>query len=190
MKLVWTLAILASVIYGLYITGKNISDYYKFDVVTNAKIVYPKTVTFPAITICSENKYEKSYYVNKTFIKAETVHENILSKFVNLDSSSFNLEQLSISDLEFFQIQSILGFSDCVRFNGFQNKDLEIINSSLSFLVLDINNVYSTKTSDLTSVTYKFSPNLHYYAVYVADNYLNSYISIQPNYFKKKFVIL
>jgi hypothetical protein len=66
MAIIWVAAILASVGYGLYNISKSISDYSRFDVITNAKIITPKVATFPAITICNTGVYTRKTYDPKT----------------------------------------------------------------------------------------------------------------------------
>ena len=57
MRLIWIAAILASVSYGFYNIAKSVNEYERFDVITNARVVIPEVLIFPAITICTSGVY-------------------------------------------------------------------------------------------------------------------------------------
>ena len=182
MKLVWTVCIFASVGFGFYIIIKTFSDFNKFDVITNTKILYPKSVTFPAITVCSQGTYQKNIYENNSLIKTETVFENILKKFIDFNKSIFKNTPLSSDQLEFFQITEL--FTYCVRFNG---KGSQNIDTTKDILYLVINTNYSEKTSEFTSVEYIYTPSIKYYTIYVTDNFYDSYLNFEPLYIKLNY---
>jgi hypothetical protein len=184
-KLVWTVCILTSVGFGFYIIIKTISDYNKFDVITNTKILYPRIVTFPAITVCSQGSYQKNIYENNSLIKTENVTENILKKFIDFNNSIFKNMPLSSDQLEFFRIPRF--FSYCVRFNGFNNKSFETIKTSKDNFILQINTNYSEKLSELIFVEYIYTPFWKYYTVYVIDNFFDSYLSFEPLFIKLNY---
>ena len=101
MKLVWTVCILTSVGFGFYIIIKTLSDFNKFEVITNARMVYPKSVTFPAITVCSQGTYQKYIYENNSLIKIETDFENILKNLIDFNKSYFKDKPLVLSKCKF-----------------------------------------------------------------------------------------
>ena len=179
---IWVVAILASVGYGLYNISKSISDYNRFDVITNAKIITPKVVTFPAITICNTGVYTRKTYdpITNEKIKQEKVYKDMIKNFIVLKnprsiySSSFNNKALNFDQIEFFSISK--DESDCLRFNG--GNDPLTIKSSLTTLVLSFTNEYNE--SSFTRIE-PFPP---VYTIYVSNNSLDSYLRLEPVYLK------
>jgi len=177
MAIIWVAAILASVGYGLYNISKSISDYSRFDVITNAKIITPKAVTFPAITICNTGVYTRKTYDPKTdkFIDEKIFSEDLMKKFFDFESSLFNNTALTMDHIDFFSIPK--DFGDCLKFNG--GNDPLTIKSSLTTAILTINKEYN-ETSSIT-----IEPVPPVYTIYVSNNSLNSYLRLEPVYLKQ-----
>lgn len=103
-KLIWLIAILVSISFGMFAIDKSVKDYYQFNVITNVQIVYPSIVTYPAITICQYSEYMKNSYINDTLVGSETIYEpDMFIHFIDLDQSSFKGEILDISQVEFYR---------------------------------------------------------------------------------------
>ncbi len=93
------------------------NEYERFDVITNARVVTPEVVIFPAITICTSGVYQNNYYINKTLVRTETTktERNILDKLILTNKSYFKNKEkkLNVDQLEFFKMPK--KYSDCVR---------------------------------------------------------------------------
>jgi hypothetical protein len=69
-----------------------VSDFYQFDVITNIKRVEPSNDTFPAITICAQNKFKTEFYENGLLSRTTvTTHDNFtrLGNFINSSQTYF-----------------------------------------------------------------------------------------------------
>ena len=53
MKVLWSLMILASVSFGLYVIINSFIDYNRHEVVTQTHIIEPESMTFPAVSVCT-----------------------------------------------------------------------------------------------------------------------------------------
>ena len=82
LKLLWTVVILCVFGVGVFIISQAVADFYKFDKITNIERVYPENVTFPAITICYYEGYQREHYIDGLLIETDTVSINLLKKFV------------------------------------------------------------------------------------------------------------
>jgi len=69
LKLLWTVLILCAFGFGFDNISQAITDYYKFDKITNIERVAPENVTFPAITVCIEPRYFRDHYLNDSLIE-------------------------------------------------------------------------------------------------------------------------
>lgn len=67
-KIFWLVCTLASTGVGCWLVAKSIIDYYEYDTVTHAKVVFETPTLFPTVTICSQNMFttpEAFQYVNQ-----------------------------------------------------------------------------------------------------------------------------
>ena len=92
LKLFWVILILLTFALGFWNIALAVNDYYNYDVITNIERVEPSSVTFPAITICTENSYKRDHFKNgkitgSTFIKAENISR--IRYFINNRTSNF-----------------------------------------------------------------------------------------------------
>ena len=100
-KIIWLVMILFSSSCGLYVIGKNITDFFQYDVSTQIKLIKSETMTFPSIVICDN-----------------IAVPNITNK---IDSQRFKESELSLSrDFESFRLGEMF---DCLRFNGYRNPE-------------------------------------------------------------------
>ena len=85
LKLLWTLVILCVFGVGIFIISQAVADFYKYDKITNIERVYPESVTFPAITICTSEGFLREHFNrNGSLIKRDTVSTNLVENFVDL----------------------------------------------------------------------------------------------------------
>ncbi len=178
-KLFWMILILLIFALGFWNISLAVNDYYNYDVITNIERVEPSSVTFPAITICTENSYKRDHYKNgkitgSTFIKAENI-----SKIRRFIKNAIFLETISnVSNyLDSFKIPyRDSEVYDCFRINGATNKSVELIttNSTKDFLRITLDNFYTESISNNDFYIYSLA-QLKYY-VYISNNYLNSFL--------------
>ena len=134
-KLLWTVVILFVFGVGFENISEAVADFYKFDKITNIERVYPESVTFPAITICThEGRYKREHYRNGSLIKRDRVLTNLLKNFSFPYFYSFkNDSYLDVMNhLDIFKINhpSKGNFFDCLRFNAVTNRSVELFKAS------------------------------------------------------------
>lgn len=186
LRALFAILILTSLLLGLYNIREVVNDYYQFDVITNIERVSPKTVTFPAITICATPAYHRSRYKSDgTQISQENnVVDKQLSMINFLNQIKFfnSLTQteltLNISHFEYFQIidYDLL----CIRLNGASNRQLDPIkvNRTSDQITVEFNNKYRQIVSETDYFDYTFSND--YFEIFISDNYLNSFADSLP----------
>ena len=183
-KFLWTILILISIAVGFYNIAEVKNDYYNFDVITNIERVTPDNVTFPAITICTDQSYERTLFINGL----QRTKESILIKNDNISRFKNFILQMEYSDtsynvtnqMDYFKIPDFQ--SDCLRFNGFTNHSkLVITNNSLNMFYISLKNYYDEiifQNSSRNEVhRYSLFDN---FRVFVTDNYLNSFEKVLP----------
>jgi len=106
---------------GFWNIGLAVTDYYRYDKITNIERVTPINVTFPAITICN-------------------YPDNL----------------------------------DCLRFNGFTNKSIELLtaNHSEDFFTIDL---YRSFNESISNNQYFNVRIVNKFRVFITNNYLNSF---------------
>lgn len=169
-KLVWLLLIVLSFTGGLINIVQTTNDYYKHDVITNVDRIYPNSVTFPAITVCTKDYFSLKHR-NLSVIDYFLIQNVPFNEFVK--GATFKGRDVHI---EYFKIPK--SFGDCVRFNGLTQNgtfetvefkadsfDLQIVRSLHQFISTD---EYFNR--DLVSTM----------EAYVTDNFLNSYEHLDP----------
>jgi hypothetical protein len=163
-----------------------ITDYYKYDKITNIERVNPENVTFPAITVCTREGYWRDHYKNDVLIEEERVFSNLLKQFVNFKETGFkffkNNSLLNISNhLDTFKINDQVDklFYDCLRFNALTNKILELFKASSleDGPRIFFNNSYREDVSKNEYYLHTFFSD--FFLVYVGDNSLNSFEGLQ-----------
>ena len=177
-KLVLTLLILFPISLGFYNIYQTVDDYYRYDVITNIERIEPHELVFPAITICTARHFYKEYYENNTR------PNETLEYTTNIDFRQFiRIRMAKTSDknanqhlLELFEIPYF--DSICVRFNGGINRTLRTIQSNTDYLELKINNEYYQDLSSYLRIKYTVMNS--YFAVFIEDNYLNSFLKSVP----------
>jgi hypothetical protein len=152
-KILWTVVIICVFGVGFDNISEAVTDYYKFDKITNIERVYPENVTFPAITICNPGGYNRRHYRNGSLIKSERVYNNLLKQFVNFRFTFFlsleNNDSLRINvsnHFDVFKINHPRGYSpDCLRFNAVTNKALNFSKRVQFYMVLELVSITSTE---------------------------------------------
>ena len=182
----WTLLILLTFALGFWNIGLAVTDYYHYAKITNIESVTPNNVTFPAITICNYQRYQKDLYDNGRLINSSNLtllndKKSILKNFINWKFTSFYSHELdsdlNVSEhLEYFIIPDLL---DCVRFNGVTNKGIELFTANKTEDLFKISFDNSFNVTINTSLSFKYS-TVRKLRVYIADNFLNSFDKIEP----------
>jgi hypothetical protein len=88
-------------------------DYYNYDVISNVERVTPENYTFPAVTICANSFYTRSYYTNNSLVREDNKIYNsnlsmknfILQKFPGFTTEQIRLEFFQLPGLDFRPIQ-------------------------------------------------------------------------------------
>lgn len=146
-KILWTILTLLSAIYGLWICGNNIGEYYKYDVISKIQKIHQKSDVLPTIVICPY------YYSNKTLLVTSAIHK-------------IRGTNHPITTLE-FSAES----GDCIRFNGNSNSLSTIegveFSNSLNFKIkfpeaFIVNIADNFIQTYYTSETYNLDPNKYY----------------------------
>ncbi len=184
-KLLWTVVILFVFILGFDKILQAVADYYKFDKITNIERVYPETVTFPAITICTQEGYSREHYRNGSLIMRDRVYPNLLKRFLDLDGSYF----YSVKNNSFLEVNNHLDtfkMNECVclRFNAVKDKSVELIKATSiqDRFRISLKNIYIKNIS--YNEYYKYSFLDKFFFVYAADNYLNSFENLKCLFLK------
>ena len=147
--------------------------------------------TFPAVTICARIPFIRSHYKNET-LTSETIivqsnysMKNFLvgEKFSTqakevlqetTSPSNTNSEQMGY---EFFKMFYFQYEFECLRFNGAIDNQPVLINRTDAYLQVNITNRYRQNISETEYFVYKQPPNL---AVFIGDNYINSFFQTSP----------
>jgi hypothetical protein len=185
-KILWTVVIICVFGVGFDNISEAVTDYYKFNKITNIERIYPENVTFSAITFCNPSGYNRRHYRNGSLIKSERVYTNLLKQFLNFQFTFFflleNNDSLRINvsnHFDVFKINHPRGYSpDCLRFNAVTNKSVELFKASsiLDGPRISFNHFYRKNTSPIEYYYYSF-PSSYY--VYVGDNSLDSVENLQ-----------
>lgn len=165
-RLVWTALIIISVYFGISNIVKTVHEYWAFGVTTKVERFYPKEVTFPAITICTENFFRLRESGGWNYNKFVFNDPSILLSFIDISYSLWPNEYNSSENLEFFEIPKYYG--TCLRFNGNQENLVKIQSKSQRLLL----NVHPHSRDGRYS--------LSQIRIYVTENYVNSYLDIEP----------
>jgi len=190
LKLLWTVLFLCAFGFGFDNISQAITDYYKFDKITNIERVKPDNVTFPAISVCTPRNYSREYYINGSFIERQTLSSNLLKFFLNFEETGFfsfqnNANKFLVNNInnhvETFKINDPFDryYLDCLRFNAVTNKSVELFKaSSLEDLIqISLKNFYRENISENEFYDYTFFP--YFFNFYIGDNSLNSFESLQ-----------
>ena len=171
---------------GFWNIALAVTDYYHYDKITNIERVTANNVTFPAVTICNYQRYQKDLYDNGHLINSSNLtllndKKPILKNFINWKFTNFYSSELNtyldVSEhLEYVKIPDLL---ECLRFNGVTNKSIELfaVNKTEDLFSISFNNSYTESTSMNRYFTYKIVNKL---SVFIADNYLNSFDKLEP----------
>jgi hypothetical protein len=179
-KLLSTILILGTFGVGVWTISNAVSDFYRFDTITDTRWVTPDNVTFPAITICTPGLYSKNLTRNGSVIESELI--NIADTGVSLISHFLDFERkadhyLNVrNNIDYFVSYSAFRPPiDCFRFNGFTNKSVGLLKASLSrhVYLVKVNEFYIKDISENEYYNYSF-PNKVLF-VFIGDNYLNSF---------------
>jgi len=186
LKLLWTVVILCVFGVGFENISEAVADYYKFDKITNIERVYPENVTFPAITVCTDQGYARGHYRNGSLIRTNRVSTNLLKHFLEFRNTYFyslktqsNLNVNNHLDIFKFNHTFFSSIYDCLRFNAATNKSVELLKASSieDGPKIFLNNFYTENISNIEYYNYTFlSDN---FLVFVGDNSLNSFENIQ-----------
>ena len=185
LKLVWTVFILFTFAFGFHNISLAITNYYKFDKITNIERVTPSNFTFPAITICNYNKYIKDLYangslINSTTLSVSTEKNSIIRNLINLEFTRFYFEPDNsvnvTSHLEYFKIPDNL---DCLRFNGVTNKSFKLFSSKDTQDLFQIG-LFNSYNESLKRDQYFNVRILNKWRVFIANNHLKSFDKLEP----------
>ena len=197
LKVTWTILLLVTFSVGFYNINLAVTDYYKFDKITNIESVTNVNMTFPTITICVIDGYQRDYYSNQSFVGSDFIDirndtvlrlKNFLSdpKFVHysfLDESENTTDVTSY--LEFFKMSN--HDYECFRFNAFTNKSIETnlftVNTAADSFDFSLNESYTENIN--ANEYYIFTYPSDTFRVYITDNYLNSYHLVEPLWLDK-----
>jgi hypothetical protein len=186
LKLGWILLILLTFGLGFWNISLAVTDYYRYDKITNIERVTPSNFTFPAITICNYNRYIKDLYVNESLISSSNLiistEKNLLIKnFINWSLTSFysyDLDSyLNVSEhLEYFKIPDNL---DCLRFNGVTNKSSELFTAKniQDFFQIGLCKSYNESISSNQYFNIRIVNRL---SVFITNIYLKSFDKLEP----------
>ena len=190
LKLVWTVLIFFTFACGFHNISLAITNYYKFDKITNIERVTQNTVTFPAITICNIFNYRKDLFVNgslfnSTKLLVSTDINPNMRNFIDLKYTRFisserdpilNISILNVTDyLDFFKIPDNL---ECLRFNGVTNKSVQLFtkNATEDYFRIRFYDSYNESIgTNIIEYTRTNRPR-----IYIANNYLKSFDKIEP----------
>lgn len=171
-QLVWIVFIVLSGAVGFINIVQTVNDFYQFDVITNVDRISAKSLTFPAITICTKG-HSRMFHFNKTDREYYIIFNLTLEFF--LRDLEFRAESFNRTEMQFFKIPKSLG--DCIRFNGFANKSLasaEAKSDALRLRLIPSHTQFISSTEAINYYSYKEMD------IYITDNYLNSYLGIDP----------
>jgi len=170
--------------FGFDNISQAVADYYKFDKITNIERVNPESVTFPAITICTEEGYLREHYRNGSLInynKSDRIYSNLLKQFLDFNSFFYlkNGSSLDVKNhLDTFKMKDPVWrymSYDCLRLNAVSNRSVELFKATSiqDCYKIYISNHYLEDISDIEYYKYTFSTSS--FLVYAVDNYLNSF---------------
>jgi hypothetical protein len=174
-KLTWGIMILTSLSFGLLNTSNSISDYLNYDVITNIEKITPTNITFPAITICASYYLYKEVFIDNKFSRSEYIYDNASLKMF-IEYSSFKEKNLNLSQFESFKIPNYVG--TCLKFDGI--KGFEKVNDTKDELFFNIRPDHEEVISFSEKHIYSIQLANNLFDIYITDNYLNSYYSINP----------
>jgi hypothetical protein len=189
LKLLSTILILGTFGVGVWTISNAVSDFYKFDTITDTQWVTPDNVTFPAITICAYRLFLRNTYQNGSVIKQEwsSIFDSDISRishFLDLEKTYFVFENTfsNVSNhVDFFKIYfDRYDSADCFRFNAFTNKSVGLFKASSRDYKyhVKVNNFYIEDISENAYYNYSI---YKYFSVYIGDNYLNSFEKLQDS---------
>ncbi len=172
-KIIWTLLFVLSVSGGLVSIIQTTDDYYQFDKITNVERVTSDFVTFPAITICTKDysRYQRRF--NTSPFEYHFISDKSLDFFVR--AAEFTTEKKSVNRNLIRSFNIPKSFGNCVRFNGWENKTLEIVETYTDTFKIDVKG--SFPIYNIINEIYQITDKLD---VYISDNYLNSYLYFEP----------
>jgi hypothetical protein len=202
LKLLWTVVILCVFGFGFEKISQSVSDYYKYDKITNIERVNPENVTFPAITICTGEGYSRELYRNGSLIKRERVFSDLFKQFLDFEKTGFYLSKnntlLDVKNhLDIFKVRFDgfdVSFIDCLRFNAVTNRSIKLFKASSieDSAQIFLNRFYRENIS--SDEYYRYSLYRPFFLYYKSgDNSLNSYgilkyFLLKP-YFQYRFEI-
>jgi hypothetical protein len=73
LKMIWTTLILIIFALGIHNVSRAVTDFYKFDKISNIKRVSPENVTFPSITICAFGHFQRFYKNNGSIVMSDDI---------------------------------------------------------------------------------------------------------------------
>ena len=188
LKILWTIIVFVIFALGFHNISQAVTDYYKFDKITNIERINSKSTTFPGITICASGGYNRKRYINGSVIDSKRIDirtdkTSRIKNFIDFKSTNFSLFKQNVTrdvanHFEFFKIPDDY---DCLRFNGATNKSLELFKafSTVDAFNLWINHFYVENISPKEYFTYSFETQRFY--AYFKDNRLDSFENIEPH---------
>ena len=191
-KLLSTILILGTFGVGVWTISNAVSDFYRFDTITDIRWVTPDNVTFPAITICTPGLYLRNLYRNGSVIGEEekiTSGSDIsrIRHFLDFKSHYYLLFNVSNHIDYFVDYSSVNPSFDCFRFNGFTNKSVGLLKASSDEIVyfVKVNEFYIEDISE--NEYFNFSIYGKFLFAFIGDNYLNSYQDVYSHQLSMNF---
>jgi len=189
-KLLSIILILGTFVVGVWIISKSVSDFYKFDTITDIRGVSPDNLTFPAITICVLGVYWRTTNRNGSVIKRDRILSGefpLISNFLDFNYNPANHLSFNVSNhIDYFVFYHDIYYPlDCFRFNAFTNKSVGLLKaiSNQRLYRVKVNEFYVKNISKNEYYNYSIdlSINLSKYSmVFIGDNYLNSLKNTYP----------
>ena len=171
---------------GFWNIALAVTDYYQYDKITNIERVTPNNVTFPAITICNNHNYIKDLYINGQYVNSSNLNDwkvkiPTIKNFINWEYTHFYTGELNAyldasKHLDYFNFPDL---SDCVRFNGVTNKNIELFTANKTDDLFKISFDNSFNKTINTNISFKYTI-VRKFLVFIADNYLNSFDKLDP----------
>ena len=179
---------------GFWNISLAVNDFYNYDVITNVERVTPENVTFPAITICTDNFFREDFFVNGVLNRSEEIFLEdkfqelfYLAEFKTINQTSGFWNTLNVkNELEYFEIPINSYHQPCLRFNAARNnktRQLMTVSSTKDhFFVYFRNKLEHWSTDNVLkrneSYRLSFSDRKVSFYVYITHNNLDSFKKI------------
>ena len=202
-KFIWAVLILSTFGFGFKNIYLAVTDYYKFDKITNIERVTPENVTFPAITICGVSEYEAIHDWPYDKYTINNRSESRIKEFIDFEQTYFEIDadisltrksRLNVTNhIDYFKLHDKDVSLDCFRFDAVTNKSVELLKSSnyednyqvvlktnyveqmiINYNTYNNNNTNNSNESYIRQIRYSFSNP--FFIIVISNNQLKSNI--------------